>query len=187
MSRANGRSESYVHRYRWYWKLRPIRGTWGFVLDRALVRYTGYSAVLAQVALARHQRYNPALLLITVGRKSGQLVETVLPYVIHGDSLLVMASNNLMRKDPSWLLNLREHERCWVIVNRGTHQAVARIAGGEERPELVRVIRAHRPHVIEYETAAEAAGRVIPVVVLSRPFLNPGSASSTVSPGPLAR
>lgn len=156
-----------AHRYRWYWRLRPIRGRWGFNLDKKMVRYTGVSAVLAEVAIARHQHYDRALLLITVGRKSGQLVETVLPYVRHEESFLVFASNDLARKDPDWLLNLREHPACWAYVGREQLALIGHVADDTERPILFEEIRGARPHVIDYERAAAEVGRTIPLVVLT--------------------
>ena len=50
-----------------------LRGAWGRVVDRALVRWTGLSLITWQYARASGRRYQPTLLLTTIGRRTGEL------------------------------------------------------------------------------------------------------------------
>ncbi|MDF3309668.1 nitroreductase/quinone reductase family protein [Rhodococcus sp. T2V] len=155
------------HHYRWYWRLRPVRGVWGREFDKWLVRTTGVSAILIQVSLARRLPWSPALLLTTIGRGSGQLRSVVLPYTRHGDSFLVFGSNAGGARHPDWVLNLSAEQRTWITVGRRQYATTARIVGREEREQMITTMRAGRPHVDDYETQAAAIGRQIALVALT--------------------
>jgi deazaflavin-dependent oxidoreductase (nitroreductase family) len=154
------------YHYRWYWMLRPVRGRWGLAFDRWCVRTLGISAILGQVSLGRHLPYSPALLLTTIGVRSGELRQSVLPYVRHGDVLLIFGSNDGGPSHPAWVANLRANPTAWITVARKQARVDVRFIDGADRADLMRVLRSRRPHVDSYETASAEHGRTIALIAL---------------------
>lgn len=144
-----------------------FRGKFGLAFDRFLVRYTGFSVISAQYALAGGHRYQPTLLLTTVGARSGQLRSVALPYIRRGGDYIVVASKGGGPKNPAWVANLRATDRCWLRVRRRTIPARARVATGDERAELYPYVVERKPNVARYQKRATTFGREIPLVVLS--------------------
>ncbi len=144
-----------------------VRGKRGMAFDRWLVRKTGFSVVSLQYALAGRFRYQPTLLLTTVGARSGELREAALPYLRHGDSVVVVGSKGGGPVNPGWVANLRAHPLCWVRVRRKDSPMTARIASGTEREELFEYVVARKRNVARYQERADTFGRKIPLVVLS--------------------
>jgi deazaflavin-dependent oxidoreductase (nitroreductase family) len=126
-------------------------------IDRLLNRVTG-----GRVATARLARV-PALMLTTVGRRTGQQRTTPLLYVREGTRFIVAGTNWGQPKEPDWALNLQANPKAWVQV--GTERGVyrARVASEEEElrlwPELQKIWPA-------YETYRERSGRKVNVFVL---------------------
>jgi deazaflavin-dependent oxidoreductase (nitroreductase family) len=87
----------------------------------------------------------PALVLTTIGRKSGQARATVLVYAVHGDDLVVVASNYGGDRPPAWLLNIRDQPRVSVLAGRRHGPATAREVTADDPayPELWALVNAN--------------------------------------------
>ncbi|MFF1820105.1 nitroreductase/quinone reductase family protein [Kribbella sp. NPDC058245] len=107
------------------------------------------------------------ILLTTVGRKSGS-PQTIPLRVFHaqGDRLVVVAGNGGAAPNPGWYLNLTAEPRVTIQDTKETYDAVATEITGDERNELWRLFKEENPGLTEY--LAGAAGRVIPVIALTR-------------------
>src|SRR6266545_2577096 len=88
---------------------------------------------LTDGAIGRHVGGRPALMLHTVGRKTGKPRTTALTYAKDGDDYLIVASYGGSPQHPAWFLNLQANPRVEVQVGRQRRPATARIAEGEER------------------------------------------------------
>jgi deazaflavin-dependent oxidoreductase (nitroreductase family) len=147
--------------------LRLMTGPLGHRLDRWCVRYIGLSFISWQASRDRGIPYQPSLLLTTTGRKSGIRRSVVLPYVAHGDRLVVVASNAGRAKAPSWVGNLRARPLCQVIVGRRRRVMLGHVAEGADRDRLMDIVAARRPHVYNYEYHARRNGRHLDLVILA--------------------
>lgn len=85
-----------------------------------------------------------ALLLTTIGRKSGQKVTTALNFLQQGESYVVVGSLGGAAHDPHWAQNLKKTPQAWVQVKDWKWEATVREIVGEERkrvwPELVKTM-----------------------------------------------
>ncbi|GAA1845052.1 hypothetical protein GCM10009836_25690 [Pseudonocardia ailaonensis] len=145
-----------------------MRGKWGTRLDKWSVRRLGFSVILGQVSLSRHVPLAPALLLETVGRRSGLAREVVLPYTpAGGRDMLVVGSNGGGPTDPLWVHNVRADPDVVVTVGRRRLRATARITTGDERDRLLALASERRPHVRAYDSGAASHERVMALVVLT--------------------
>ena len=106
------------------------------------------------------------LLLSTTGRKSGQTLTLPLIYGESDGAYVVIASKGGAPAHPAWYLNLAAQPNVGVQVKADRFDARARVAEGEERERLWKLMaEIYAP----YDKYAELAGdRVIPVVVLER-------------------
>ena len=147
-----------------FWRL---RGPKVDAFDRVLVRYLGWSLNAFQNCQLRRNPYTPCLLLTTVGRRSGQLIERVLPYHVHEDGFVVIGSNGGSEKDPGWVWNLRSEPRCWIWKDRAQLPVTAKELTGERRVEALQSVLAERPYAEDYEIRTSMHGRVMPVVLLT--------------------
>lgn len=107
----------------------------------------------------------PVLLLNTVGRKSGALRMSPLPYFEDDDRYVVVGSNNGLPKDPHWWLNLQAQPRIEIQVMGERFEIEARLANGTERELLWPSLVAFNPPFAKYQEQTE---REIPVVILER-------------------
>ena len=109
----------------------------------------------------RGHRFNghDALLLATRGRRTGKLRRTALYYGRDGDRYVLVAT-----EDPAWYLNLLANPAVVVQVRTETFGALARPASASERPRLWELMVGVVP---KYATYARAAGRDLPVVVVT--------------------
>lgn len=105
----------------------------------------------------------PVLLLNTVGRKSGQVRTTPLPYYRRGDSYVVVGSNNGLPHDPHWWFNLSATPSAEIQVMGERIAVHSRLATGTERADLWPALVAFNPPFAKYQTRTE---REIPVVIL---------------------
>lgn len=144
-----------------------VRGKRGMAFDRWLVRHTGLSLVSLQYSLAGGYRYQRTLLLSMVGAKTGDLRSVALPYVIHGDSYVVVASKGGGAVNPDWVANLRKHPQCWLHIGRKRVPALAHVAEGAEREALYPFVCERKRNVARYQERASGFGREIPLVVLT--------------------
>ncbi|HEY2354598.1 MAG TPA: nitroreductase family deazaflavin-dependent oxidoreductase [Gaiellaceae bacterium] len=106
------------------------------------------------------------LLLTTTGRKTGNESTTPLIYDLDGDgNPVIVASKGGAPEHPGWYENLAKMPEVGVQIKSDTFRARARVAEGEERERLWRLMNEMWPH---YEEYAEKTDREIPVVVLER-------------------
>ena len=105
------------------------------------------------------------LLLTTTGRKSGKEYTTPLIFGESDGACVIVASQGGTPEHPDWYLNLEAHPEVGVQVKADRFRARPRIAEGEERERLWKMMNGIWPHYDEYQTKTT---RQIPVVVLDR-------------------
>ena len=108
----------------------------------------------------------PMVLLHTTGAKSGQERVHPLMYQQVGDDLAIFASKAGAPTHPDWYRNLSANPSVTVELGDGTVPMTARVTEGDERNRIWEQQKKAYPGFAEYEKTA--AGREIPVVVLSR-------------------
>jgi deazaflavin-dependent oxidoreductase (nitroreductase family) len=108
---------------------------------------------------------NTLLLLHTTGAKSGQ--KRINPLVTFEDNerLVIIASKGGAPSHPAWYHNLVANPEVGVEYGIEEFQAQARITSEPERTDLYEKMEKRLASFSEYK---ERAGRVIPVVTLSR-------------------
>lgn len=109
----------------------------------------------------------PALLLHSVGAKTGQPRTTSLSYARDGDSYLIVASNGGADRHPAWYHNLRKHPRCEINVGPRRLAVTAREVGPRDTGyrrlwEIVNANNANR-----YNGYQSRTSRPIPIFVLT--------------------
>lgn len=146
----------------WY----RIRGPRALAADRWIVHVTGWSYLAWQNCKLRKNPYTPVLLLTTIGRRSGLLRGSVLPYHRFGEGVVVIGSNSGTTRDPDWVDNLRQDPRCWYRIDRRDAAALGHLAEGDERATAFARVLETRPYAQAYEDRTALLGRQMPVVVL---------------------
>jgi deazaflavin-dependent oxidoreductase (nitroreductase family) len=106
-----------------------------------------------------------ALILTTVGRKSGEERKSALIFAEHDGKQLIVASKGGAPEPPAWYLNLQAQPEVTVQVKGDRFTARARDATPDEKPELWKIMVGEWPAYDEYQTKTD---RQIPVVVLER-------------------
>ncbi|WP_436496604.1 nitroreductase family deazaflavin-dependent oxidoreductase [Actinokineospora sp. HUAS TT18] len=106
----------------------------------------------------------PQLVLTVRGRKSGQPRSTPLLCVPHGRDYIIAGSNWGKPKPPVWSLNLVANPDATINVGGVEQAVVARVATGQERDDLWKVLLGTWP---AYAAYAERTDREIKVFVLS--------------------
>lgn len=107
----------------------------------------------------------PALILTTMGARTGQPRTTVVDYTRDGEDYVIAASKGGAPTNPAWYHNLRAHPRVSVEIDSERFEAEARVTAGEERDRLWRQHAEAIPVFREYPSKTT---RVIPMVVLRR-------------------
>ncbi len=143
-----------------------LKGPKGRALDRALVRYLGFSLITWQYAKAGGLGYRPTLLLTTIGKRSGALRPRALPYYRDGERLVVIGSNGGGPKDPDWVWNVRANGAAWVHVKRRKVPVLAHVAEGPEYDRLFALLASKGDSLGRYQQRASHFGRTVPLVVL---------------------
>jgi F420H(2)-dependent quinone reductase len=105
----------------------------------------------------------PMLLLDHVGARSGVKRTSPLVYGRDGDDLVLVASKGGYPKNPAWLHNLRANPETRVQVGSQVRNVRARVAEGDERERLWKLMVDVYPGYDGYRKRTE---REIPVVVL---------------------
>ena len=106
----------------------------------------------------------PLLLLHTVGAKSGQpRVNPMMYQDIGGNNVAVFASKAGAPTNPDWYHNLLDNPRVSAEIGTSTVEAVARVAGDDERERIWEAQKRAYPGFADYETKTT---RQIPVVIL---------------------
>ena len=103
------------------------------------------------------------ILLTTTGARSGQPHTTPLTFYPDGNRLLVVAAAVGAPKNPAWYVNLLANSTVTVESTRGTYLARAHPIEGAEYDKVWPSLKEGRPHLGEYESAAN---RRLPVVAL---------------------
>lgn len=78
----------------------------------------------------------PALLITTIGRKSGRPRTNPLFYLEDGQNWVVVASNAGSDNDPAWWLNLQANPSAQIQIKDQQHKITARAATKEEKAHL---------------------------------------------------
>jgi deazaflavin-dependent oxidoreductase (nitroreductase family) len=152
-----------AHGSRW---LMMLRSDAGKSFDRSLVRWTGYSLVTWGFAKGGGHPYTPSLLLHTIGRKSGRIRSSVLPYFHVGAELVVCGSKGGGPLDPLWAENIRADGNCWVHIRRKLVPMRGREVVGDERVQLYPVVAAMHAGLDAYTERAGQYGRDVPLIML---------------------
>jgi deazaflavin-dependent oxidoreductase (nitroreductase family) len=106
-----------------------------------------------------------ALLLTTIGRKSGKECTTPLNVIRDGDSYVVMASLAGYDASPHWYLNLEKNPRVWVQAKDKKVPATARRASREERTQLwPRLLKEGQPLWAYFQMFTQ---REFPIVIIT--------------------
>jgi deazaflavin-dependent oxidoreductase (nitroreductase family) len=109
----------------------------------------------------------PVVALTVPGRKTGELRTTPLLYFTDGDDVVLVASSFGREKHPAWYHNLKAHPEATLTAAGTIHVYAAGEATGEERARLWDLAVRLYSGFPDYEERATAAGRTIPVMVLS--------------------
>ena len=117
-----------------------------------------------------------ALLLTTIGRKSGRRRTVFLGYLVDGDRYVVVGSNSGLPTDAAWVMNVRAQPRVTIQVRERVLEATGSIAGPEDRARLWAELMRVAPGFARYETMTT---REIPLVVLTPEQAAPVSASTS--------
>lgn len=108
---------------------------------------------------------NTLLLLHTTGAKSGKERTNPLVTFEDGDRLVIIASKGGAPSHPDWYHNIVANPVVRVEYGTESFQAQASVASEPERTRLYEIMESKMVSFTEYK---EKAGRVIPVVTLSR-------------------
>ena len=107
----------------------------------------------------------PSLLLITTGRKTGELRYTPLIYQEVEEGYCVIASKGGYPSHPHWYLNLVSDPDCEIRVANDSLKVKARQVEGAERERLWAVMSDFYPPYDDYQARTD---RPIPVLLLER-------------------
>ncbi len=135
-------------------------------LDVLSVRWTGKSffiAAFANIKGVNKTRRAPALILETIGRKSGLRRSVVLPYYSFDGHMIVVGSKGGADDEPYWVRNLRKTPEATALINRKKRAVKLRIADAEERARLWPQIIAFAPSYDEYQKGTK---REIPLLLI---------------------
>jgi len=103
----------------------------------------------------------PAILVRTVGARSGAMHTVALPYLPYDGDRIVVASFGGGAKNPAWYHNLRAHPEV-VVRDRGrVFWARAEVLEGEERQAAWDAVVADAPWYADYQRRTT---RTIPVI-----------------------
>ncbi len=105
----------------------------------------------------------PALVLKTIGRRSGQEYLAPLIYGKAGEEFVIVASKGGFPKNPGWYHNLTARPDVAFQVGRQKFRGSWRVAEGAEREKIWRYMSEVYPPYPAYQAATD---REIPVVLL---------------------
>ncbi len=140
------------------------------------LRFHKYIYEKSDGRVGKHSNRVPALLLTTIGRKSGLSRTNGLTFCRDRGDLIVVASNGGSDRPPAWLLNLEANPEVTVRVGREVMGARARVAGSDERSQLWPLVNRtnrgmsrlfHRGVTGRYDVYQRHTSREIPVVIIT--------------------
>ncbi|MFT5132276.1 MAG: deazaflavin-dependent oxidoreductase (nitroreductase family) [Gammaproteobacteria bacterium] len=106
----------------------------------------------------------PTLLLTSIGCKSGEPMMVPLIYGEANGNYIVCASRGGAPVNPAWCLNLQANPTVEVQVIANKFSATARLAVGEERQQLWKLMAGIYP---TYDDLQASTKREIPIIVLT--------------------
>lgn len=106
-----------------------------------------------------------ALMLTTIGAKTGLPRSTALVFTRAGDQLVIVASRGGMDRHPGWYHNLKAHPEVEVLLNGRLSTYTSYEATGEERKRLWTAVCDNYFGYVAYQK--RAGDRRIPIVVLT--------------------
>ena len=130
-------------------------------LDQVAGKLTGGKRSFAGIVMGV-----PAVMLTTIGAKSGETRTVAVFGIPHPEGLAVIASNFGGAKHPAWYHNLKANPQATVSIEGDTWHAAARPAAPRERDEIWEKGLELYPGWRKYE--ARAGERHIEAFVLSR-------------------
>jgi deazaflavin-dependent oxidoreductase (nitroreductase family) len=137
-------------------RLRPVAALWARLHSQTLIRTRG--------RIGGGWFGAPVLVLVTVGRRSGQVRNTPLIYTRDGESYILLAANGGNDRTPSWWLNLRASETADILVGGRRRRVRWReVPAGEDYDRLFAAMCATYPPGRHY---TEMTQRHMPVLVL---------------------
>jgi deazaflavin-dependent oxidoreductase (nitroreductase family) len=104
-----------------------------------------------------------ALLLRTIGRRSGRTLIAPLIYKDHGGEFVIVASKAGAPNHPAWFLNLTAQPETRFQIGPRKDRGGWRIAEGEERARIWAEMETYFPPYADYKTRT---AREIPLVLL---------------------
>jgi deazaflavin-dependent oxidoreductase (nitroreductase family) len=107
----------------------------------------------------------PALLLTTIGRRSGEARTTPLVFGRDGERYILIASKGGAPDHPDWYLNLSANPEVRLQVMGDKFAGRARTATAVEKPRLWKLMTSFRPSYDDYQAKTD---RDIPVVIVER-------------------
>ena len=107
----------------------------------------------------------PIAILFTRGRTTGEERANPLIFGRAGDDVVLVASKGGSPEDPGWFRNLQANPEAEIQVMADRWPVRMRVAAGEERDRLWRLMVELWPN---YDLYAEKTEREIPVIVLER-------------------
>ncbi len=140
------------------------------------LRFHKYIYEKSDGRVGKHSNRVPALLLTTIGRKSGLPRTNGLTYCRDRGDIVVVASNGGSDRPPAWLLNLQANPEVTVRLGRCVFSATARVATPEERSQLWPLVNRtnrgmsrifHRGVSGRYDVYQRHTARKIPVVIIT--------------------
>jgi deazaflavin-dependent oxidoreductase (nitroreductase family) len=143
-------------------RLRPIRRLLRGV-EAAQVRWFGRSVLSTLFRTT-------ALVLETVGRKSGQRRQTALAYHrLRDGDLVILGGAGGQRRVPDWVANVRADPDVHVVVDRVRRPMTAVELVSDERATVWNEVRQVWPQIVTYQARA---GRPVPVFRLTDVYAN---------------
>ena len=139
---------------------------WSGRLDRWFARRLGFSPIVWLFTKSSGNEPLPALLLETMGRRTGQIRASVLPYWEVDGNVVVLGTKGGGPADPWWVENLRADPHCWAWVRRHRLPMRGQVADVAERAKLADAGVWHR-WLPAYQHWARGFGREVPFVVLA--------------------
>jgi len=106
-----------------------------------------------------------ALVLETVGRKSGEVRALPLLYMPDGDAFIILASNYGQERPPAWWFNLQDRPDAHVLLSGSRIAVRGRLLEGDEREQIIPRARDYNKQWREYFASVE---RDLPIVRLER-------------------
>jgi deazaflavin-dependent oxidoreductase (nitroreductase family) len=165
-SSLGGRVTFSSHGRPWMIVMKPTR--WGKAIDRALVRWTGFSLISFEFAKAAGRPYHrDHLLLTSIGWRTGALRTSCLPFYRYGEELVVCGTKGGGPTDPYWARNLAAEPRCWVRIDRCQIPGTARVSTGAERASVFEAVADQHPDLRRYQEQTAQLGRDVPLVLIA--------------------